>query len=330
MLYDRLVRASIGLEIFGVGALLLPIPMVQKLPICLFLHIVAVYSVAHWIKKHIPALALERHKLRIFLLITAAYILPPIGPVLLLLYADYLGRIELPEELSLIKVIEPVYFEMETIFNPSRFGEGGAYMQARNNKVATNQRIRALLALDTCAGKQKNAVMHNILFDEEDEIRLLAFGLLKMQEQDVLNEVHQAEFELAKDNDPLHKARGERRLAMAFWEMVYQDLALEDLSVYAVEGALKHAKSAMTVLKEDTGLWTLLGKIYLRQKHLNAAESAFKKALQYGAAASQVIPYLAELHFHRKDYVGLRKLLMTVPSLRTVPTFGAVYEFWHG
>src|SRR3990167_9894730 len=111
MLYDRLVRSTIGLEVLGVGALFIPIPFIQKLPICLFLRLIAVYSVYHWIRKNVPDEAQQMHRVRIILLTTLSYLLPPIGPVMLLLYADNLTRIELREELSHIKTVETPYYE---------------------------------------------------------------------------------------------------------------------------------------------------------------------------------------------------------------------------
>ncbi len=330
MLYDKLVRSTLGLEIIGLGVMLIPIPLVQKLPVFLFLHCVAVYSIYHWINAHVISDLLKLHRIQIIFLTFLAYLLPILGSLIMLFKTDSLAHIDLRDELSAIKTVEAPYYEMETTFHQSSFGEGGAYIQSQNPQVPVEQRIRALLALNTCIAKQKNTIMHNVLFDREDEIRLLAFGLLKVQEQQILNEIHLADKELKKTTDPIEIARLEKRLALGYWEMIFQDLAMEDLSAYAIEKALTYANSAVEHLNDDVGLWTLIGKIHLYQKQLNAAESAFKKAQHFGVAASQVVPYLAELAFYRKDYETVRQLLLSEPSLRTIPTFGSIYEFWNG
>lgn len=332
MQYDQLVRSSVGLEIFSLATLFIPIPYIQKAPVALLLHLIAVSSVYAWLRTNIDVKTNALRKIRTIFFTLLAYLLPPIGPVILLIYADRLKKIEVPEDLSHIKAIEMPYFESETKFRPNQFGEGGAYAQVTHHKVSPERRIKALLALDTGTPQQKNSLLHSVLVDEEDEVRLVAFGLLKRQEQTLLSELHLAQEEVAKpQEDPILHAQANKRLARVYWEMVYQDLAMDDLFKYSLDHAAEYAKKALQVLDDDVGLWVLLGKIHLRQKDYAGAEAALTKAQQLGGAASQMIPYLAELCFYKKNYQELHELLAHHPHLKTIPHFGPVYEFWqHG
>jgi len=209
-------------------------------------------------------------------------------------------------------------------------GEGGAWSRIKAVDIPRQLRLKALLAISAGSGQNASRLLQLASGDSDEEIRLLAFNLYDRREKVISNSINQALVALGKAATPEDKREQCRNLAFSYWEMVYNDLARDELADFFVNQSLSYASQAMELGDQDSGLLVLIGRLYLRKGEVEPAGRAISAALEQGIHRDKVIPYLAELAYRRRDFAQLKDYFRTDPLLRHKPGIGPVVQFWMG
>lgn len=209
-------------------------------------------------------------------------------------------------------------------------GEGGAWSRLRATTLPRALRLKALLAVGAGTGQNASRLLQLATSDSDDEIRLLAFNLSDRRGKVISRAISEARAELRASDRPADQAPLCRSLAFSYWEMVFNDLAKDELAVFFVNQALSYARRAHELAGDDAPLLVLTGRLYLWLNDTVAAEKAINAALAQGAPRDRVIPYLAELAYLRKDFATLKGYFAHDPLLRYKPGIGPVAQFWMG
>jgi hypothetical protein len=167
------------------------------------------------------------------------------------------------------------------------------------NSIAPEERQKAVL--DTLKLQDKDAVplLKKALKDSDDDVRLLAYALLKRKENIIVSRLHDRLQEINNSQEvpalSLHKA-----IAYDCWEMIYLELVQGEVKKYHYELAIKHIKVLLQHHKNDPGINLLYAKILLKQRDFNQARIYLINARNSGIDKNKILPYFAELAFYEK------------------------------
>lgn len=210
----------------------------------------------------------------------------------------------------------------------TKYGSGGAFIALMKKNNAPSERTKALFVLGQNQLSNINKLMYKLLSDDSNEIRLLAFNILDQQESVIVKDIHKLLAILDQtDMGEENHAKFEKNLAMLYWELSYCHLLLQELEESSLSKAQSYALSALEVLKDDATLWALLGKIYGRLHQYKQAEEAFDRTTAFNIPPSQVMPYLAEIQFKKRNYIELQNYLSS-ETLLDIPLVAPVKHFW--
>lgn len=209
-------------------------------------------------------------------------------------------------------------------------GEGGAWSRLRAVNLPRHIRIKALLAVSSGGGHNTSRLLQLATSDNDDEIRLLAFNLSDRREKVISASISESLAALRTAKGTAERASLYRTLAFSYWEMIFNDLATQDLAIFFSRQSLSYARQALETGGNDASLLVLIGRLHLLQGNFPEAERAVTAALEHGAHRDRVIPYLAEIAYRQKDYSGLKRFFETDPLLRHKPGIGPVVKFWMG
>lgn len=248
-----------------------------------------------------------------------------IGMLLILLYF----------RLSPTRSLRPEFYSIPQLpFTPRdgiktvRMGEGGAWARLKTELAPRALKLEALMAAGTLPGRNASRLLRLATGDSDDEIRLAAFNFIDKREKKINDSITRLLGALKEaDND---RARGDvcGKLASAYWEFVYNDLAQAELMDFYLDQALSYAVRAEQLAGEKHPLYILKGRIQLRRGNIDEAAQALARAVELGAAPDKTVPFQAEIFFLKRDFDSLRTLLAAHGHLRQKPGIGAVVSFW--
>ncbi len=207
------------------------------------------------------------------------------------------------------------------------FRQAGVRQFLKNDNAPVPQRMRAMVALSHAPSRIGSPVLRELLGDAEDDLRLLAYGLLDSREKNLNADIHAARQRLSACRDD-ERSGISHQLAALYWELIYQGLVQGDLLDYAVSEALRHTESALDGNAGDPALHLQHGRLLQHLHRLDDAAQAYQKARELGLPASRVVPYLAELAFARRDYSRVRDLLDTMQNWEGLSRLQPVLRFW--
>lgn len=210
--------------------------------------------------------------------------------------------------------------------NP-HMGAGGAWAILRAPASSPNRSVRALLSLDPRLSRQTAPLIREALRHPYEDLRLLAYGLLDQREGDILELINQQ----IKSNagiDDTEIAQTNKRIALLYWELLYQDLSRDHLRQYATSESRRYAQLAIKTLDHDALLHVLLGRLCLLEGDCLQACMHLEQALQLHTTPAQVLPYLAEARFRLRDMANLHTLTEQFSGLLDLPNIGPVARFW--
>ncbi len=254
--------------------------------------------------------------------------IPGLGLVIALLIAAGITRLTSHASVPEPQTLGLPAFGAEMRGRQRHMGAGGAWaiLRAKNSGVARG--VRALLSLDPRLSRQTSPLMRSALRHPEEDLRLLAYGLLDRREGNLSEAISEA---LTRRQSPGPKDDEgilEKHLAFLYWELLYQDLSRDHLRQHAIRRAQTHALAALKRRPNDPTLHVLMGRLAMLEGHYLAARTHCERALDLNAAPGQILPYLAETRFRLGDFVALRLLARDYPSLCDMPTIGPVIRFW--
>ncbi len=199
-----------------------------------------------------------------------------------------------------------------------------------DTSAPSDVRMRSLVAMHTMPMRIVGPLIRRLLGDASDDLRLVAYGMLDSEEKRINAMIASEQENLEKDTGRMLRANSLRHLAELHWELVYSGLVQGDVRDYAIASALRYLSEALNILREDSGLWMLRGRLLQTGGDFAAAEEAFNLAVSCGLEQARALPYLAELAFARRQFALLRYYIGLIASRQVTPVMAPVVRFWLG
>ncbi|WP_431819964.1 lipopolysaccharide N-acetylglucosaminyl transferase [Burkholderia sp. F1] len=184
-----------------------------------------------------------------------------------------------------------------------------------NRHAAVGRRVTALVAMQTMPVRAASPILHALLNDPADDVRLLAYGMLDKSEKRVTQQIAVERARLARRLSDDERYRVDKTLAELYCELVYARLVEGDVYRNALEQGDAHAACALRHQPLDGALWRLRGRLAFETGRLDDADAMLKKAIDCGFPRMRVLPYLAEIAYLRRDYAAVRRCLDDLPAV---------------
>lgn len=287
-------------------------------------------AIAAWCLPLMPVHLRQQRLVTLLLLFNFAFIAPLVGPACILLitrrslrYAQQQSRQAHPASVAL-----PEY---DVQASDNIRSSQGSIRSRLDPHVPGNIRMQALLTLQAVPGRVANPILEDLLGDNTDDVRLLAFGMLDSEEKKISVNIQHERAQLETELSAEQRYDCLRHLAELHWELIYACLAQGELRRHILGQAREYLESALaTGVPPTPGLLLLQGRILLAQDEIDAAEEVFSRALAQGLPQVSVIPYLAEIHFLRRQFDRVHELLQQLTRLNTAARTTAVVNLWTG
>lgn len=234
-----------------------------------------------------------------------------------------------------------------------RFRELSVRPVLADARLAPALRTPALNVLSTMPLRVVGDLLHQLLADPVEEMRLVAYGLLDNREKELRHRITEQTAELQRIDAHLKalaeatpKARARirsdahtsptlhalhlRAMVELNFELVYQRLVQGDLRDFALQQALIYADKAIALAGPEAGLLQLRARVYIEADYLARARVDLEQAQAHGAPPVRVLPYLAEIAYRKGDWAGVRELLEPLQSLPVSPRLAALRRYWCG
>jgi tetratricopeptide (TPR) repeat protein len=146
-----------------------------------------------------------------------------------------------------------------------------------------------------------------LLFSDNDELRLLANSYLKNAEKHLQEIIYELEKTLeGQDLGKDVKFFVCRALAFLNWDVYYLGFMEEQIAKKYLDTAKEYVIKALEI-KEDPSLYMLMGKIGLSSGDYQKAYEHFKRALDFGMEPVKVLPYLLEALYKLRNFKELKQ-----------------------
>jgi len=217
--------------------------------------------------------------------------------------------------------------------DPHERRDAGAFRQAglrnflRNHRAPVDLRLKALVALQNAPVQFASPLLRDLLADPSEDLRLLAYGMLDSREKRLNTSIHSLRQAWQEASDDTVRRTAARRLAMLYWELVYQGLAQGDLRRHAAMESLRFLEQALEG-EQDAGLHLQHGRLLYEVGRIEEARQAYRRALEQGIPAPRVLPYLAELAFQRRDFAEVRRMLADLRAYPDQARLEPLLQFW--
>lgn len=253
----------------------------------------------------------EHYAIRfLFLWTLGAFLSEP--SLLLVLFIAHLA-IYLPhtpdKDFGFVEVALPEYSIYPWV-DVSSSGLSGAKERINKQELSAEIRIKSLMALQQSSTVGATNIITELLADTNDDIRLLAFGLLDKREKHINNQIAELRKELDALSDSAlsftdyyQKSNILLRLGELYWALVYENLVQGDLRQFSLARAEDYTRQAISLDKESDPI-----SLFQLAKTLNAANrfdealEAFNHAVSAGLSEDRALPYLAELAYNLRDF----------------------------
>ncbi|MCH9742059.1 MAG: hypothetical protein K0U21_02510 [Proteobacteria bacterium] len=217
-------------------------------------------------------------------------------------------------------------------------GLSGAKERINKQELPAEVRIKSLMALQQSATSGATNIITELLADTNDDIRLLAFGLLDKREKHINNQIAQLRKQLdaipgkvLSLTDYHQKSNVLQRLGELYWALVYENLVQGDLKLFSLARAEDYTRQAMTLDKENNPLALFqLAKILNAAERFEEAFAAFNKAVSFGLSEDRALPYLAELDYNLRQYNKVHEIFAQLGERTVVlPKIRKLASVWH-
>ncbi len=191
-------------------------------------------------------------------------------------------------------------------------------------------RLKSLMTLQNMPARTAGPMLRKLLSDPADDIRLVAYGMLDMQEKKINASTQEELRKLELATEPGARSNCLRHLAELHWELVYTGLVQGDVREHALACALRYVEQGLELSSHDPGLWYLKARLLQASGRLTEATQDFSVAVSCGLPESRALPYIAELAFERRDFAAVRDLMALVGHSHVSPLMAPLVEFWRG
>lgn len=209
-----------------------------------------------------------------------------------------------------------------------QYDSGDIHSILSTASISDMQRMQALFKLQSLQSRQTTQTFRSLLTDKSEDLRLVAFGLLDKTEKTIFSRIHQELTLLNKVVDDEHKIEHWRQLAYTYWELVYQQAAVSDVLIFAMDQVRVYVTEVLIQEERDGGMWGLLGQVNFQAQDYDVARYCFSQALTCGLPESRILPYMSEVLFHQRDFSNLQILLSIQTDLVELAVFQPLLEYW--
>ncbi len=212
----------------------------------------------------------------------------------------------------------------------TRAGQGAIRVRL-GASVPESVRMKSLLTLQAVPQRVANPILEDLLGDEADDVRLVAFGMLDAEEKLLTEHIHHERLNLERPLTKEQRYSGLRRLAELHWELIYASLAQGELRKYMLDEARRYADAALASAdKADGGLHFLRGRILMAQGEYDEAVVAIGHAVSSGMSEASALPYLAEIAFQNRRFEYVHGIMQRLSELELSGRTRAVVTLWTG
>ena len=213
-------------------------------------------------------------------------------------------------------------------------GEGIASFEADNDAIPQHNRLLALTLLSDYRNKAYMATIKQMLKSHDDELRLLSFSVIDRLEQTIHANIHAGKQRLEtlpEESDAWY--REHQKLAEAYWELIYFELADDTLKRYLADRILMHVSRYESRFGADERSEMLLAKTAFSLEEYSEALRRFWNVVRLRgvndiAEAANVVPYIAEIYYHQGKYEAVQKLMKHAKKLDFDAKMKSVRELW--
>jgi len=254
--------------------------------------------------------------------------LPLIGYLMTVWLVYYLTYVKYEKQLTNTHSINMIDFENEFPKVIRLFGEAAMEKLLSEDISSSSIKMKALVSLSDNASRTDVALIKSSLSDRNDEVRLYSFAVIDKLERGINGQIHE-KLKLYTDADSAKErvARAEE-LAHLYWDLVYFELADENLKKFIVSEVEKYAKIVLDVDPDNVKINILLGKTYLMDREVDEAESCFKNVVKNGKNIDFIVPYLAEIFFIKRSFAEVKNLFANARGLGTNTLLYPITEQW--
>lgn len=248
-----------------------------------------------------------------------------VGAVAGVLLARVMPRLGRPAKFASLRLPE---LDPHDQVGGTGFRQSGMRAFLGNTQAPVSERLRALVALSNVPTRLASPLLRDLLSDPAEDLRLLAYGMLDTQEKKLNSAIHLALQAYNGAVETAARAQAARRLALLYWELIYQGLVQGDLLRHTSRQGLRYAAEALATVREDPALHFLHGRLLHEEFRYAEAGRAYERALELGLPAGRVVPYLAELAYEQRDFAEVRRLLGTLGGWLGTPRLAPIVDYW--
>ena len=208
-----------------------------------------------------------------------------------------------------------------------QYGEGSVLSRLTGANVPVALQQSSLLYLINKSPALSYKFVKQSLYNPQDEIRLLAFGLLSNIEKEINNKI--AELKKYLDGAAINSA-GEIYLDIAklYWESVDKNISDNEFESYNLSRSKDYALMSINENYKNFETMLLLGKVCLRLKDAEQAQNYFCKSLSFECFKDKAVPYLAEIYFTNKKFMETKKMFKEIKTRTLNNRLNNIIEIW--
>ncbi len=215
-------------------------------------------------------------------------------------------------------------------------GLSGVRERISQQNLNPEVRIQSLMALQQSSTKVATGLIGDLLSDNNDDIRLLAFGMLDGREKKFNHQITDIRKQLdlfsssSLSIDDYHqKSNLLQRLGELHWELVYEDLVQGDLRQFSLRQAESYTREALSLSKEEDAIALFqLAKILNAAGRYPDALRTLQQAMNAGLSKSRAKPYLAEIAYNLRRYDLVRQVLCEMKEQVLTPKMRPLVSLW--
>jgi len=202
---------------------------------------------------------------------------------------------------SVKEVDYEILFNVRVFSEKRRLGEGSL-------RFAELRDLESVVYFTKFYHPQTVRFFKELLFSDNDELRLLANSYLKNAEKYLQELIYELEKVLkSQDLGKDVKFFVCRTLAFLNWNVYYLGFMEERIAKKYLYNAKEYVLKALEI-REDPGLYLLIGRVELSSGDYQRAYEHFKRALDLGMEAVKVLPYLLETLYKLRDFKELKQV----------------------
>lgn len=210
----------------------------------------------------------------------------------------------------------------------SRFRTGQWRSQLEEATTPLDLRVQAMIAIHAVSARNATHTLRSMLTDAEEDLRLLAYGMLESQESAIMEAIHQALSRLDSSKNDDTRYHQHKLLAELYWELIYQNLVLSDMRQHSLKQVKQHAQAALQLQFGCPDCHLLLARACVQLDELDSAEEAYNMTLALGVPSQRIEPYLAELAFMQRRYPEVRKRMTRFRHKNSALQLTPLTDFW--